>query len=128
LEATPIRARHPPPNWVITNERAQVERHAASPTVRKERSAQGNDSSAWGGWSIALTHRRAGSRTGNPRTRRPEHIDANTLESVQEPLAGISEYLGFGAELLGSLFMTAQGVSDLKKGRRSAEIVKAALA
>jgi hypothetical protein len=57
------------------------------------------------------------------------------LEALQETAGEVTDYLGLGGSLLGlgasvvgDLVKLSIAVSDLKKGRRSAEIVKTALA
>jgi len=53
---------------------------------------------------------------------------ASALAALSEPAASLSDLAGLGVSLLGDLVELAQAVADIQKGRRTAEVVKAALA
>ncbi len=53
---------------------------------------------------------------------------AKALAALSERTSGLSDLAGLGVGVLADLVELAQAVADIRKGRRTAEIVKAALA
>jgi hypothetical protein len=53
---------------------------------------------------------------------------AEALEALHESAEKVSDWAGLGASVLKDLVVLAQALNDLKKGRRTADVVKAALA